>query len=166
MAFILKNGIISVMELRQLRYFAAVADELHFGRAAERLRISQPPLSLHIKRLEEEIGVQLFARSTRKVALTQAGEAFRDRVGLIQRDLDEAVRHARNVQSGNGGTIRVGFVSSANNALLPPVVRRFRSLYPHVQLDLRPLPSSEQIAGLLSGGWMSVCSGIRTQMFP
>lgn len=139
------------MELRQLQYFLAVAQEMHFGRAAELLRISQPPLSLHIKRLERELDVQLFTRSTRKVALTAAGEVFRDRVQQILRDLDEAVAETAETRDGRRGRVRVGFVSSANYATLPAAVRHFRSMHPHVQLDLRPLTSAEQIEQLLEG---------------
>lgn len=139
------------MELRQLQYFIAVAEELHFGRAAEKLRISQPPLTSHIKRLERELGVQLFHRSTRKVAMTAAGTVFRDRIRLVLRDLDEAAVEAAETRDGRRGKVRVGFVSSANYAMLPIAVRQFRSLNPQVNVDLRPLTSAEQVERLLDG---------------
>lgn len=139
------------MELRQLRYFLAVAEELHFGRAATRLHISQPPLTVHIQRLEHELGVKLFDRSTRRVVLTQAGELFRGHVEHLLEGLDEAVAELQEVRAGRRGRVRVGFVSSANYTLIPFAVRRFRELEPGIDLLLRPLTSGEQIENLYEG---------------
>lgn len=139
------------MELRQLRYFVAVAEELHFGRAAERLHMSQPPLSTQVRRLEREIGADLLRRSTRRVTLTTAGEAFYARALSVLEALDAAVEEAREADAGRRGALRVGFVSSANFSVLPPAIRSFREDRPGVRLDLRPLPSSEQIAALHAG---------------
>ena len=139
------------MELRQMRYFLAVAEELHFGRAAARLHISQPPLTVHIQRLEQELGVKLFDRSTRRVVLTQAGELFQGHVEHLLEGLDEAVAELQEVRAGRRGRVRVGFVSSANYTLIPFAVRRFRELEPGIELVLRPLTSGEQIENLYEG---------------
>lgn len=140
------------MELRQLRYFAAVAEELHFGRAAAKLHMSQPPLSVHIRELERELDVRLLHRSTRKVTLTAAGEAFQLRVQHILAELDEAVVEAQDFRDGRRGRVRVGFVSSASVTVIPAAVRRFRALHPRVDLVLNPLTSSEQLEALYAGG--------------
>lgn len=139
------------MELRQLRYFLVVADELHFGRAAERLHITQPPLTVAVRRLERELGVQLFDRTTRRVTLTAAGRAFRERIQAAVADLDDAAGDAADVAAGKSGKIRVGFVSSASYTTVPEAIRVFRQLRPRVDLVLHPLTSGEQIEQLLDG---------------
>ncbi|WP_104063620.1 LysR substrate-binding domain-containing protein [Arthrobacter sp. 4R501] len=139
------------MELRQLRYFLVVADELHFGRAAERLHITQPPLTVAVRRLERELGVQLFDRTTRRVALTAAGEAFKDRVQAAVADLDDAAGDVADVAAGKSGKIRVGFVSSASYTAVPEAIRAFRQHRPRINLVLNPLTSGEQIEQLLDG---------------
>ena len=100
------------MELRHIRYFIAVAEECHFGRAAERLHIAQPPLSQQIKQLEAELGVQLLTRSTRRVELTQAGERYLERARSIIAAVDDAGREAVRVDAGELGHVAVGFVGS------------------------------------------------------
>lgn len=140
------------MELRQLRYFLAVAEELHFGRAAEKLHMSQPPLTVQIRRLEKELGSELFDRSTRRVALTPMGESFQKRVKAVLDDLEDAVAEINDVGSGRRGRLRVGFVSSASYTVIPEAVRRFRELQPRVDLVLRPLTSGEQVEELFEGG--------------
>jgi DNA-binding transcriptional LysR family regulator len=139
------------MELRQLRYFLVVADELHFARAAERLHMTQPPLTVAIKGLERELGVQLFDRTTRRVTLTAAGLAFRDRAAAAVADLDAAAGDVANVAAGRSGKIRVGFVSSASYTTVPEAIRTFRQHRPRVELVLTPLTSGEQIEQLLDG---------------
>lgn len=139
------------MELRQLRYFLVVADELHFGRAAERLHITQPPLTVAVRRLERELGVQLFDRTTRRVALTAAGQAFKDRIKAAVADLDSAAGDVADVAAGRSGRIRVGFVSSASYTTLPEAIRAFRQHRPRVDLVLNPLTSGEQVEQLLDG---------------
>ncbi|XAS74471.1 LysR substrate-binding domain-containing protein [Micrococcaceae bacterium Sec5.1] len=139
------------MELRQLRYFLVVAEELHFGRAAERLHLTQPPLTVAIRRLERELGVQLFDRTTRRVALTHAGEAFKRRVQDAVTELDEAAGDLASVAAGLSGRIRVGFVSSASYTTIPEAIRAFRQQRPRVELILSPLTSGEQIEQLLDG---------------
>jgi len=140
-----------IMELRQLRYFLTVADELHFGKAAERLHITQPPLTVAVKGLERELGVQLFDRTTRRVTLTPAGEAFRDRVSAAVADLDSAAGDVADVAAGKSGRINVGFVSSASYTTVPEAIRTFRQHRPRVDLVLNPLTSGEQIEQLLDG---------------
>ncbi|MXP21775.1 LysR family transcriptional regulator [Gordonia sp. HNM0687] len=139
------------MELRHLRYFRVLADELHFGRAAARLHISQPPLTAHIKELEREVGARLFDRTTRRVALTGAGEVFAERVDALLDDLDDAVLEARDHAEGRRGRIRVGFVSSASGTVLPPGLRIFREIHPMVRVDLSPLTTREQLDALTAG---------------
>src|SRR5579871_533683 len=101
------------MELRHLRYFVAVAEELHFGRAAERLYMAQPPLSQQIRQLEQEIGVLLLIRNNRRVALTEAGQAFLEDARSILERVEEATRRAQQVSAGEAGWLGVGFVGSA-----------------------------------------------------
>jgi DNA-binding transcriptional LysR family regulator len=139
------------MELRQLRYFLAVADELHFGRAAERLHMSQPPLSVQIGRLEREIGISLFDRSTRRVTLTPAGIHLQDRARRILNEVDCVRGDMRDYVDGLAGRLAVGFVSSANYTVLPEVVQQFRARRPGVTLNLVPLTSGEQFDRLRDG---------------
>ena len=125
------------MELRHLRYFVAVADEGHFTRAAKRLGIGQPPLSQQIQQLERELGVLLFRRLPRGVALSEAGRAFADDARRILRDVERAGEHARRVASGELGRIRVGMINSAPfHPLIPQVIREFRRRYPNVGFSL------------------------------
>jgi DNA-binding transcriptional LysR family regulator len=139
------------MELRHLRYFAAVAEELHFRRAAARLHISQPPLSQQIRQLESELDVQLLERSRRRVELTPAGAAFYDRAKEILDAVDDAARLARQVQRGDVGRLSVGFVGSAMYSLVPDVLRAFRARRPAVDLRLRELSTAAQLDQLESG---------------
>ncbi|MCD2498371.1 MULTISPECIES: LysR family transcriptional regulator [Microbacterium] len=139
------------MELRQLRYFLAVADELHFGRAARRLHMSQPPLSVQVGRLEQEVGVPLFERSTRRVTLTPAGRHLQERARRIIDEVDGVRAEMRDFVDGMAGQLAVGFVSSANYTVLPEVTRRFRAERPRVSLSLFPLTSGEQFERLRDG---------------
>jgi LysR family transcriptional regulator, benzoate and cis,cis-muconate-responsive activator of ben and cat genes len=139
------------MELRHLRYFVAVADELHFGRAAARLHISQPPLSQQIQQLETELGFELFVRTSRRVRLTDAGRAFRDEARAILERVGEATAAARRVAEGEAGALAVGFVASATYALLPRLYRRFRERHPDVALTLSELSTAEQVEALRAG---------------
>ncbi|MGA2758356.1 MAG: LysR substrate-binding domain-containing protein, partial [Solirubrobacteraceae bacterium] len=140
------------MELRHLRYFLAVAEELHFHRAATRLHISQPPLSQQIRALERELGVTLLERNRRRVTLTAAGEAFRDETRAILAAVDRAAERARNISRGSLGTLSVGFVGSAMfSPTLPDILREFRATRPDVELVLRELPTVVQFQALLGG---------------
>lgn len=139
------------MELRQLRYFVAVAEEQHFSRAARILRLSQPPLSAQIKSLEDELGVKLFERSTRKVMLTDAGHAFLERARHILDEVQEARDVALGAEHGLRGRLAVGFISSATLHLLPPTVRLFRKRFEGVEVELKELTSGQQIDALYEG---------------
>ncbi len=136
------------MELRHLRYFVAVAEELHFGRAAERLFIAQPPLSQQIQQLERELGVLLFARTSRRVQLTPAGEVFLDEARRTLAGLEAGANAARRAARGETGWLGIGFAASATYDLLPTVLHDYRAAYPEVQLSLRELNAAEQALAL------------------
>ncbi|WP_153504179.1 LysR family transcriptional regulator [Cumulibacter manganitolerans] len=140
------------MELRHLRYFLAVAEERHFGRAAARLHMAQPPLSQQIKRLEDEIGAQLLARTTRHVEPTPAGLAFADRARAILAEVDAAAAEARSIAQGSAGSIRIGFVGSASYQVMPQVARAIRTALPDVEIVLSgEMLTPAQTAALLHG---------------
>ena len=139
------------MELRQLRYFIAVAEELHFRRAAARLHVSQPPLSQQIAALERELGCQLLARTRRRVELTPAGEAFLHDARLTLAELDGAVSRARAIDAGQTGILRINFVDSALLSILPATVQRFRRARPGVEVQLHERSTVEQLRALESG---------------
>ncbi len=139
------------MELRQLRYFVAVAEELHFRRAAERLHISQPPLSQQIRSLEDELGFALLVRTRRRVQLTAAGEAFLRDARAILSELDGAVATARRIDAGQTGRLRVGFVGSALLSIVPGTVERFRSSRPGVAIELRERSTFDQLRAVSAG---------------
>ena len=136
------------MELRHLRYFIAVADELHFSRAAERLHIAQPPLSQQIRDLEEELGVRLFDRSKRRVALTTAGQAFLEEALQALQHVDKAVKAAQRASRGDIGRLIVGLNSSATYSVLPRILRVFREHCSDVELVLHELTTSQQLESL------------------
>lgn len=137
------------MELRHLRYFVAVAEEKHMTRAAERLGIQQPPLSIQIRGLEQELDVQLFRRQPRGMELTEAGAAFLERARAILDDVDRAVATTRRTARGEEGRVVVGFTSSAPfHPFVPRVLRAFRDVAPLVSLVLEESGSSELVQGL------------------
>lgn len=125
------------MELRHLRYFVAVAEEKHFGRAASRLTMAQPPLSQQIKALEDELGVQLLRRSTRRVELTDAGAAYLPRARAVLAEVDEAGREARAVAAGVVGRLVVACVGSATYSLLPRLARGLAEELPGIDFEFR-----------------------------
>ncbi|MER6910369.1 LysR substrate-binding domain-containing protein [Streptomyces sp. NPDC000594] len=138
------------MELRHLRYFAAVADTSHFGRAAERLHMAQPPLSQAVRRLERELGVALFARTTRQVTLTGAGEVFHADVRRILTAVDEAVARVERFAAGAAGVLRIGLTGSASYRQLPALARLVKHALPGVTLEVHTeLLTPAQEAGLL-----------------
>jgi DNA-binding transcriptional LysR family regulator len=133
-----------MIEIRHLRYFIAVAEELHFGRAAERLNMSQPPLSQQIKKLEERLGFQLFHRTKRRVQLTAPGHVFLSESRQVLDRLERAIRTGQQASRGEHGALAVGFVSSAIYSALPSILRRFRQLLPEVDVSLRELSAGQQ----------------------
>jgi DNA-binding transcriptional LysR family regulator len=140
------------MELRHLRYFVAVAEEAHFGRAAERLRIAQPPLSRQIRDLEREIGVPLFERIPRGVELTPAGRAFLPEARLTLAQAERAQRSAQRAARGETGRLRVGFVEAATHSgILPDVLSFFRAHLPSVGLSLFELDALRQAEAFQDG---------------
>ena len=139
------------IELRHLRYFVAVAEELHFGRAALRLHLAQPPLSQQIRKLEEILGYPLFLRTSRAVKLTSAGEVFLERARRTLRNVQEDMEEARSVGRGEEGFLRVGFIGSAMLTALPSMLGRYRRLYPKVNLQLHESYTSLVVQKLLKG---------------
>lgn len=139
------------MELRHLRYFVTLSEELHFGRAAERLHIAQPPLSQQIRQLEGELGFELFHRTKRTVQLTEAGQVFLGEVQQIMRQLQQAIQVGRQTSRGEIGQLVVGFVSSAAYNILPTILRTFRSCVPGVSIELHELTTDQQLEWLREG---------------
>lgn len=132
------------MELRHLRYFIAVAEELHFGRAAEMLGISQPPLSQQIQALEIELGARLFERTNRRVELSEAGRLFLDEARLVLAQVDKAADVARRAQLGEIGELKIGFTASAPfTSSIPQAIFAFRQAFPSVHLSLQEMSSKE-----------------------
>lgn len=138
----------TMIEFRHLRYFVAVAEELHFGRAAERLHMAQPPLSQQIRQLEDLLGFQLFHRTKRSVKLTEAGQVFLEHSLQMLQELDRAVEAGRQASRGEVGKLAIGFVSSATYNVLPPILREFRDRVPQVNLTLRELTTDQQMKWL------------------
>lgn len=136
------------MELRHLRYFVMVADELSFSRAAERLQIAQPPLSQQIQALETELGVKLFDRKKRPLQITLAGQAFLEDARSTLAQLEQAIHKTQRIHQGELGYLTVGFTSSIANGILPDILRTFQKAYPEVKLILREGNSALQIQRL------------------
>jgi DNA-binding transcriptional LysR family regulator len=140
-----------MFEISQLRCFVAVAEELHFSRAAERLNMTQPPLSRQIRLLEHHVGARLLERNSRTVRLTAAGKAFFPEAARILRIAEEATFTARRAAKGEQGTLAIGFTSASGYSLLPEVVRRLRERAPGVALNLKEIVSTAQVEALNSG---------------
>jgi DNA-binding transcriptional LysR family regulator len=136
------------MELRHLRYFVAVAEELHFGRAATRLSIVQPSLSQQIRQLEDELGFPLLYRTKRSVELTDAGEVFLSEAQQVLARVQEAKRTAQRAYRGEAGRLMVGYISSSTYDLLPMMLRVYRERFPDVEVALRDLTTQEQLRAL------------------
>jgi DNA-binding transcriptional LysR family regulator len=139
------------MELRDLRSFVAVAQHNNFSRAAEQLHVSQPALSEQIKKLEDELGVVLFERTSRGALLTDAGQALLPQAQTVLAQAEAAADIARTVAHGVVGTLTLGFIDSAALAILPPLIRRFLERYPHVKLRLRELGTHQQLEAVETG---------------
>lgn len=139
------------MELRQLRYALAVADDLHFGHAADRLRVAQPSLSRQIRELETSIGVRIFDRTSRSVNLTSAGASFIEMARRTVRMADATRDTAKAAAEGRIGRATLGFVASAAGEFLSPLLTNQRAAHPDVQLDLRELGTGQQVEALRTG---------------
>jgi DNA-binding transcriptional LysR family regulator len=140
------------IELRHLRYFIAVAEELHFGRAAQRLNISQPPLSQQIQQLEQEIGAQLFTRTNRSVQLTAAGQQFLQDARGILLQVEQAASRAVRLHNGQEGELRIGFTSSAPfTGLVSDALYHFRQRWPQVHIQMQEINTRQQLAPLHEG---------------
>ncbi|MEN3952091.1 LysR family transcriptional regulator [Iodidimonas sp. SYSU 1G8] len=139
------------MDIRQLRHFVTVADVLHFGRAAEQLHMTQPPLSQSIRLLEQDLGIVLFTRTRRSVALTAVGKQFLPHARKVLEDAQKLPETARRLSRGEIGTLRIDFVSTAAYSLLPGLVSGYKARFPEVDIQLREATSDVQIEALLSG---------------
>lgn len=139
---------VSIIELRHLRYFVAVAETMNFRQAAERLNMTQPPLSQQIQQLEMELGFELFHRHGRSIALTVAGEVFLVEANRILGMVDDAVVRARQTARGEFGQLHIGFVGSVAYSLLPAILRAYRATFPRVEVTLTGMTSNQQITAL------------------
>ncbi|WP_428312718.1 LysR family transcriptional regulator [Hydrocarboniphaga sp.] len=139
------------MELRQLRYFIAVAEERSFSRAAQRLHVSQPPLSTQIMSLEQELGTRLLERSNRGVSLTAAGAIFLEEMRAVLARLEHGKTRTKQAGRGDVGRLSVGFVSIADYGVLPPALKDFRARFPGVEVQLHELTTDAQIRELRAG---------------
>ena len=139
------------IDLRRLRYFTVVAEELHFGRAASRLNMAQPPLSQQIRRLEADLGLTLFNRNTRRVEMTDAGRMLLTEAEAVLARTGDLLNRVEQFKSGGSGVLRIGFVDSASYDVLPRFIRGYQTHYPNVTYELRTLTSDEQLVALLTG---------------
>lgn len=138
------------MELRHLRYFLAVAEELHFGRAAQRLHMAQQPLSRQVRNLEDELGVLLFHRTKCTIRLTEAGKVFLQETRKTLDQADRAVVMAQRVSQGVAGQLQIGFTGPILNSILPAVLREFKQRFPEIHLSLHRLQTDDQVKSLLA----------------
>ena len=141
------------MELRQVRYFVAVAETLNFRQASKGLFVSQPALSVQIKQLEDELGVSLLRRSKRGVEITRAGQVFLPAAREILLKVKQASAAALRAESGEAGTVRLGFIPTASFHILPRLLDKIRSTLPLVNVELREGPEALQISGIQSGAF-------------
>ncbi|NDV23232.1 LysR family transcriptional regulator [Desulfovibrio sp. JC022] len=139
------------METRQLKYFLAVAEELHFGRAAKRLHISQPPLSQQIMKFEDELGVKLFQRNKRSVFLTAAGKSLLRDARAILRSIERAEAKLLDAASGQGGQLSLGYIGPALETSLAEIIREYKASYPAVRLNLREMFTNDQLKAVRDG---------------
>ncbi|MEW1810970.1 LysR family transcriptional regulator [Pseudarthrobacter phenanthrenivorans] len=135
----------------QLAGFIAVAEELHFGRAAERLNMTQPPLSRQIQKLEKIVGAELLERDNRKVELTSAGRTFLDEARRLMALAERAPVTARRIASGKSGVLRIGFTAASGFSILGPLLDELSGIIPDVDIELHELVTGDQLAGLLTG---------------
>jgi len=138
------------MNFKQMTYFVAVAEELHFGRAAERLDMAQPPLSRQIKQIETELEAVLFNRGRSSISLTQAGERLFERSKSILDQIEDTKLEIRRIGQGAEGRLRIGFVGSATYGILPNIIKSFRAAYPSINMNLIPLNNAQLHRQLVS----------------
>ncbi|MDO5980745.1 LysR family transcriptional regulator [Flavivirga spongiicola] len=138
------------IELRHIKYFLAVAKDLHFRKAAERLFISQPGLSRQIKQMEDDLGVLLFERHNRKVILTKAGEYLKEELALNLKSLEHTFYHAKLLNDGKKGDLKFGYVGSAMQEIIPNLLIEFKKEHPNVLFNLKEMDNHKQIEELLS----------------
>ena len=138
------------MNYRHLRYFLAVAEELHFRKAADRLFISQPGLSRQIKQLEDQLGIKLFERHNRKVELTLSGKYLQREFLANFRQLDKILNHAKLLHDGVDGNLRLGYVGSAMQQVIPKLLLKFKDTHPNIMINLKELDNKQQISALLN----------------
>ena len=148
-----ENFVLSLlpMDIRQLRYFVALAEELHFHRAAARLHIAQPALSQQIRSLERELGLQLLERTNRRVSLTDAGARLLTEATAVVARFDEAVANMQRVRAGEVGTLRIGIFPGPLRQLLPGILAELRSRSPDIDVATRYLPALDQVTAVLEG---------------
>lgn len=137
------------MEFRHLRCFLALAEELHYGRAAQRLSLSQPPLTVAIQQLEASVGARLFVRNSKSVQLTAAGQALVPRAQALLDQARQAMQLARDVEQGQAGSLRIGFVGAMLYRGLPQLLQQFQTAHPRLRVELQELGSAEQLAELV-----------------
>jgi DNA-binding transcriptional LysR family regulator len=138
------------LELRHLKYFLTVAEDLHFRKAAERLYISQPGLSRQIRQMEEDLGIKLFERHNRKVRLTKAGEYLQKELTRNLNNLDRIISYAKLINDGMNGELRLGYVGSAMQKIIPELLLRFSQKHPNVTFSLNEMENNQQIHSLLN----------------
>ncbi len=136
------------LELRHFTYFLAVAEELHFRKAADRLFISQPGLSRQIKQIEEIIGADLFVRNNRSVSLTAAGHYLKKELAFIFNHIDFTIKHTRLINEGSNGEIRVGFLGSAIQTVIPEILINVNSTYPNIKFSLEEMSNYDQVEAI------------------
>ena len=139
------------LELRHMKYFLAVADELHFRKAAEKLYISQPGLSRQIKEMEAGLGLELFERTNRKVVLTKVGEYLQEELKGYFKELENIIQHARLLNNGLLGELKLGYVGSAMQEIIPKLLIAFKEKHPNILFNLAEIDNQKQIDGLMSG---------------
>lgn len=137
------------IEFRHLRYFLAVAEELHFRKAADKLFVSQPGLSRQIKQMEEELGFPLFERTNKRVTMTKAGKYLREEVALIFKNVEDTFDHAQLIHEGKEGQISFAYVGSAMQNVIPELILKIREDHPNIHYSLREMENPEQIDALL-----------------
>lgn len=138
------------LEFRHLRYFLAVAEDLHFRKAADKLFISQPGLSRQIKELEKDLGIKLFERNNRKVELTKAGLYLKNELTVYFKKLDEVINHSKLLHDGKDGNLKFGYVGSAIQKIIPDLLIKFKKTHPEVLINLTELDNKKQITELLN----------------